>query len=172
MGKSTGKLDLLAEWADPVDNPSDPANDPTSDETRKQMYVKEILLEDGTSDTVSIGGPQIEAIKHELGDTKRHIVTYQAPGTTRYREYMDPAVLATPEELMRPTPAEVGSQAALDAMIEVGHRKLRPPRGGKPGARAADLPVGAKLLAVILSRTPGKAAGCGCTWSGHGSLPA
>jgi hypothetical protein len=118
-GKSTGKLDLLAEWADPLDNPSDPANDPTSAETRKQMYVKEILLEDGSSDSVDIGGPKIEAIQHELNDTKRHLVTYQSPGTTRFREYMDPAVLATPAELMRPTPAELGTPPALDAMFEV-----------------------------------------------------
>jgi hypothetical protein len=118
-GKSTGKLDLLAEWSDPLDDPEDSANDPASDEQHQQMYVKEILLEDGSSDTVVIGSPKIGAIEHDFGDTKRHIVTYKAPGSTRFREYMDPSVLDTPEELMRPTPAEVGTQPALDAMIEV-----------------------------------------------------
>jgi hypothetical protein len=43
-------------------------------------------------------GAQVEAIQHDFGDTKRHIVTYQAPGTTRFREYMDPAVLNTPAD--------------------------------------------------------------------------
>jgi hypothetical protein len=118
-GKSTGKLDLLAEWADPLDDPGDPSNDPASDEQHQQMHVEEILLEDGSSDVVDIGGPQIEAVQHDFGDTKRHIVTYRAPGTTRFREYMDPSVLETPEELMRPTPAEDGTQPALDAMTEV-----------------------------------------------------
>jgi hypothetical protein len=131
-GKSTGKLDLLAEWADPLDNPGDPANDPASDETRKQMYVKEILLEDGSSDLADIGGPKIEAIQHELNDTKRHIVTYQAPGTTRFREYMDSAVLATPVELMRPTPAEQGTQPALDARIEVDVENSARPEAASP----------------------------------------
>ena len=131
-GKSTGKLDLLSEWADPLDDPRDPANDPANDLAHKQMYVKEILLEDGSSDLVVIGSPKFEPIKHELSDTKRHIVTYQAPGTTRFREYMDPAVLATPAELMRPTPAEVGTQPALDAMFEVDVANSARPEAANP----------------------------------------
>jgi len=131
-GKSTGKLDLLASWADPLDDPSDPANNPAGDQTQQEIYVKEILLEEGSGDEVDIGGSLVEAIRHELGDLKRHRVTYRAPGTTRFREYLDPAVLATPEELMRPTPAEAGTQPALDAMLEVDVANATRPAAASP----------------------------------------
>jgi hypothetical protein len=110
-GKSTGKLDLLAKWEDPVDDPDNPT-------AKTEMYVKEILLEDASLDLVGVGA-EVDAIQHELGDTKRHIVTYQAPGTTRFREYLDPVVLNTPAELKRPTPAEVDTPQDLDARFEV-----------------------------------------------------
>lgn len=130
--KSTGKLDLLADWSDPRDDPSDPANNPASDQTHKQMYVKEILLEDGSNDVAEIGGSKIEAIRHELNDTRRHIITYQTRGTTRFREYMPPTVLATPAELMRPTPAELGTQPALDAMMVVDVANASRPQAANP----------------------------------------
>jgi hypothetical protein len=130
-GKSTGKLDLLAEWADPLDDPDDPTNDPTVAQSSRQMYVKEILLEDSI-DLLEIDGLAIMGIQHEFGDTKRHLVTYQAPGTSRFREYMDPAVLQTPAELMRPTPAELGTAPALDAMIQVDVENSARPEAPSP----------------------------------------
>lgn len=102
--KSTGKIDLKAFWSDPFDDLAKTAFDPLTDFVEQNMHVEEILAPDATDDQLGV-----KSVKHAFGDTKHHRVSYSAIGTTRYREYFPPAILATPEKLIRPAPGEPGA---------------------------------------------------------------
>lgn len=95
--KSTGKVDLWAKWDDPVDDLGQPIFHSQSQE----MHVAEVIAHDPANDSLAIA-----AIRHSLGDTKYHHVTYWPVATTRFREYFPAAVTANPENLIRPLPAE------------------------------------------------------------------
>jgi hypothetical protein len=112
--KSTGKIDLRAAWTDPFDDPGKPSYDPLTDIVQREMHVAEIAARDAADDQL-----EVEDVVHAIGDTKYHRVTYTPIATTRYLENFPPAVLANPEDLVRPTPAEIGSPAALNARIEL-----------------------------------------------------
>src|SRR4029077_14160854 len=65
-------------------------------------------------------------------DTRYHRVTYTAVGTTRYREYFPPVVLANSQELIRPTPAEGGTPPAANARLELDVPSSTRPDAPKP----------------------------------------
>ncbi len=119
-GKSTGKVDLWAEWADPLDNPDDPANDPTTDLTPARMMVRELTLPDPGEDAPTLlsllqaMNEAAPALRHPLGDTKYHQVRYTPIGSTRFREHFPPAVLANADNLVRPRPGETPVTTVLD----------------------------------------------------------
>jgi hypothetical protein len=114
-GKSTGKVDLWAEWSDPRDDPSDPANAPAADRVPRRMHVRELILPDPAEDKPVFAGilaamDDKAGVRHALGDTRFHRVRYGVVGTSRFREHFPPGTPA--ESLVRPLPAE---QAAADA---------------------------------------------------------
>ena len=118
-GASTAKVNLLAEWTDPVDLPEEPAprqQTVTSlvDELPLTRLREGYLAAPGTpTRRVGYYDPENDQIamvragdragraaagelffrdaapRHEIGDTKRHIVRYTAVATSRYREYFD-----------------------------------------------------------------------------------
>ncbi len=94
---STGKVNLLGLWKDPVD---DPAADPA--ERASQAVVGEWQVVDPAQDVLPISG-----VRHDLGDTHYHAVTYVPRGATRFREYMPQSVLDKPELITAPTLAEI-----------------------------------------------------------------
>ena len=77
-GKSTLRLDLEARWIDPVDSPGEP----TWREIPVQAHAATLAI---APDQTRL--PIHGQIRHELGDTKRRTVFYQAVATTRFREY-------------------------------------------------------------------------------------
>jgi len=127
--KSTGKIDLKASWSDPFDDLAKPSFNPATDLVQQNMHVEEIPAPDAANDQLPIKDLRGQAVKHALGDTKYHLVTYMAIGTTRYREYFPPAVLANPQDLIRPTPAEVGTVPADNARFA-----LDVPNSARPDA--------------------------------------
>ncbi len=118
-GDSTAKVDVRAEWVDPIDVPGEPLLN-----SRFEAHVDELPLprpregylvapgkekrrvgyydpENSQIAMVRYGdhtGPASTfskyfsqaAPRHELGDTKRHLVRYKAVATSRYREYFPP----------------------------------------------------------------------------------
>src|SRR6185503_16427354 len=89
---STARVQLLANWTDPID---DPATDPPvglpvvpTFQTQKS-HVCEIVVPQGVS-PVGIIDSGTKA-KHEFHDTKYHLVKYTPVGTTRFREYFPPS---------------------------------------------------------------------------------
>ncbi|MFQ5810607.1 MAG: hypothetical protein ACE5JM_13405, partial [Armatimonadota bacterium] len=76
-GKSTAKVDVLAEWSEPIDALSEPEWQPVPG----KAHVSEIPIEED-ADELAL------AERHEFGDTKYRRVTYTAVATTRFREYL------------------------------------------------------------------------------------
>jgi hypothetical protein len=119
-GASTDKIDLHAEWTDPVDDPAKPA--PTT--RLSKAIVDEIPLPstktvqlrapgadyrlvgryDAPHDTIcflrhgDMLGSKAEGVvqyldaapRHQIGDARHHVVRYTPVATSRYREYFDP----------------------------------------------------------------------------------
>ena len=103
--KSTSKVDLWARWEDPVDDLSQPIFQTES----REMHVAEIGANDPGNDQLAIA-----AIRHSLGDTKYHHVTYWPIATTRFREYFPPAITDNPQNLIRPLPSESAVLTTID----------------------------------------------------------
>ena len=94
---STGRVQLLAEWTDPVDDPSDPTA-PVPDLRTQSSHVCEVDVPEGV-DPVSLKATS--PWKHELHDTKYHRVDYTPVAITRFREYF-PASTNTPAAMTLP----------------------------------------------------------------------
>jgi hypothetical protein len=122
--KSTGKVDLWAEWKDPRDDPADPTNDPTIDVDWQRTHVRELTLPDPKDDTPSLTGilramgdkagdpgDLVQGLRHAVGDTKYHSVVYTPIASTRFRENFAPGLSAA--DLTRPLPAEVPKPTTL-----------------------------------------------------------
>ncbi|HEX2398926.1 MAG TPA: hypothetical protein VHJ79_02850 [Mycobacterium sp.] len=94
--KSTGRLDVDAEWTEPVDD----VTLPSWQIRHGQSHVADFLLgasEDecriGSEDYAPTPGrPPTHQVRHEFGDTKHRWVNYTATATTRFREYFPPAI--------------------------------------------------------------------------------
>jgi hypothetical protein len=113
--KSTQKVDLRAAWQDPYDDLAKPTYDETTDVVSQEMHVAEIGVADSKKDQVDF-----QAIQHPVGDTKYHKVTYTPIASTRFREYFPTTITADPQNLIRPTAAEVGTPAADAAKMTIG----------------------------------------------------
>jgi hypothetical protein len=90
-GKSTIKVDIHADWQEPVDDLNDKA---------QPQFV--------TGSAVAFSTPIEPAMSvarifgtHEFHDTKHRTVNYQAIATTRFREYFPEAVTVNPDNLTR-----------------------------------------------------------------------
>jgi hypothetical protein len=91
-GKSTMKLDVLASWQEPIDDPiaqpcPQPGQPPLSLPTilHGQAHAFEVPIE--PTDT-QLSFTANDNRRHQFGDTKYRRVTYTAVGTTRFREYL------------------------------------------------------------------------------------
>ncbi|MDQ3813804.1 MAG: hypothetical protein M3347_07615, partial [Armatimonadota bacterium] len=93
-GKSTVRIDVKAEWDEPVDNPRDPNNNPATDRLSGKATLEDLRVEaDDTTANLSQ--------RHEFHDTKHRRVRYQAVATTRFREYFGPAIINDPKNITR-----------------------------------------------------------------------
>lgn len=116
---STAKIDLLAEWSDPLDDPSISGNQPDSDRVERTAFLAELMVKDETQSDVplqaKVGDEVRDYVVHDIGDTKYHKITYRAVASTRFREYFPPAVTDKAANLQRPSPAELTADAAKPA---------------------------------------------------------
>ncbi len=78
-GKSTAKVDILAEWDEPIDA----LEEPRPGQLVGKASVGELKIEPQTT-TLRI------ARRHEFGDTRYRRVTYTALATSRFRDYFNP----------------------------------------------------------------------------------
>jgi hypothetical protein len=93
--KSTGKLDLQAEWQEPVD-------DLTEDKYKivsGKAHAFELRIDYSFPNTLF--DKLWETDRHEFGDTRHRWVSYHLEATTRYREYFPPEITSDPKNIQR-----------------------------------------------------------------------
>jgi hypothetical protein len=94
--RSTGKLELVARWEEPIDDLNRPA--PTTIEGNAHVADFELLASEdacriGRDDVPASGSsPAVHKVRHEFHDTKHRWVNYRATATTRFREYFTPEI--------------------------------------------------------------------------------
>ncbi len=109
-GPSTGTFQVVADWTDPLDDPTTQAPGTVAHSTNALLKhvlpnQMELLLKGRTGDL------------HEVGDTKAHTITYSGVATTRYADCFDPetspltrpctAITASVPSSARPAPPAV-----------------------------------------------------------------
>jgi hypothetical protein len=134
--KSTGRVDFLAEWDEPFDDPTRPLPLDGIDGREiihKEGRVLEMPIEPFYEDLDSIGFPvnlnnitgypypkqaQPDFYEHDFGDTKHRRVRYFLNATTRFRDYFPPEIYEKSELISRRGPHtenSVSSSARPDA---------------------------------------------------------
>ena len=102
--KSTDRLDLRATWNEPLEDLKDkrPKNVPRIDHafsikmTDKQSFGGNHEYRDEGPDLISAGGISHDRLKpkmHEFHDTRYRRIEYWLEGTTKFREFLTPALL-------------------------------------------------------------------------------
>jgi hypothetical protein len=81
--KSTDKLDLLANWIEPVDDLAE--DEPGTIDVNANAF--ELKISDMDNNTIDLPVKPCVDHLHEFGDTKYRHVKYYFVGTTRFREY-------------------------------------------------------------------------------------
>ncbi|MEN0072560.1 MAG: hypothetical protein AAGC63_16395, partial [Propionicimonas sp.] len=102
--RSTGRVDVEATWTEQVDDlaedlPADGVNGlPVRPghghvgEINHLHRVEDDCLVGRDDQPTPVGKGSVHLLRHEFGDTRHRVVTYQATATTRFREYFPPEV--------------------------------------------------------------------------------
>lgn len=121
-GPSTERLDVEAEWSEWVDDIVKPApariTVKAAAASTTVRYHEDLVVLAGDKD-VTVPMPdgttmEVHAAVHQLGDTKHRDVDYRMRASTRYREYFDPRLVPTIDDvslLGPPVPIDVPSTA-------------------------------------------------------------
>jgi hypothetical protein len=93
--KSTDKLDLLANWIEPVDDLD--KDEPKTIDVNAHAF--ELKIDESFNDDLKIPLRLCGSHRHEFGDTKYRYVKYYLQGTTRFREYFHPVITQLSDEV-------------------------------------------------------------------------
>lgn len=134
--RSTGKIELLAEWDEPVDYITEPMprDNPSNTDYKPvhgRAHVFEAKIEEFYPDNlpvpIAVKDPSKadavvavdpETFRHEFGDTKHRMVDYHLLGTTRFREYFPQEIVGDKKQISRDGPTfkvNIPSSARPDA---------------------------------------------------------
>lgn len=120
--RSSAKLEALAEWMEWIDDPAQPAP------VRRRFSAKlpdvaiaapPLRSQEPFSGIAydALGSGSIDAAKlhyrHDFGDHKFRLVRYSLRATTRFREYLPPAITAEADNLVRLGPEYAGHRLSL-----------------------------------------------------------
>jgi hypothetical protein len=96
---STSSVDVLANWVDPLDDPTNPQNIPDKATLSVSGHAFKLSVPDptpeGAIDSPATVMPPAQTFAiftkpgglHDLGDTKHHLVNYAATGMSRFSEF-------------------------------------------------------------------------------------
>ena len=153
--RSTGKLEVLAEWMEWIDDPSQPA--PVRRRFSAQLpevAIASPALHDQEPATgrsyedLGTGGPEAKHahIRHDFGDHKFRLVRYRLRATTRFREYLPSSIAAVPDNLVRVGPVYDDHKLALPGAYDT--------QFPDPDVTPSPLPPDAELGAPLLPTQP------------------
>jgi hypothetical protein len=112
-GPSTERLDIEAEWGEWVDDITKPGPEQITVKAAAASttvrYDEDLVVLGGEEDS-TIPLPdgtalEVHAAVHQLGDTKHRDIDYRMRASTRYREYFDPRVVPTIDDVSLVGPA-------------------------------------------------------------------
>ena len=98
--KSTGKLDVQAEWQEPVDDLTEDKYKIVSGKAHAFEMRIDYKFPNHLPDKAW------ENQRHEFGDTRHRWVGYHLEATTRYREYFPPEITSDPKNIQRIGPVK------------------------------------------------------------------
>jgi hypothetical protein len=101
--KSTDKIDVHAAWSDPIDDLSQPKFTLVPHEA----HIDQVAAKKPTDNVLSL-----EGMRHAVGDTRFHAMTYRATASTRFREYFPDTIWKDPTQITRPLQSELSTPAA------------------------------------------------------------
>jgi hypothetical protein len=122
--KSTGKVDLLADWGEPVDDPvhNQPLQGPgTPNPSLRQTQNSPVVSLPSVSSPLASAGSQDStatdrfSARHEFFDTKHRNVTYHAVATSRFKEFYTPGTDVT-KSTATPVLVDIPSSARPDTL--------------------------------------------------------
>jgi hypothetical protein len=127
-GRSTGKFEIEAawqEWVDDVDKPGPELVDSHGQLGEVQLpenYINLFSLGPTIDLQQPDGGGQKRARgdRHEFGDTKFRLIQYTLRATTRFREYLPPALYAQRDQVTRVGPIASGPAMKVGAANDPG----------------------------------------------------
>jgi hypothetical protein len=102
--KSTGRLEIVAQWTEPIDRPTDAKPDENVPGAGHVCAFTLAVTEDSArlapqDKPATAATPLRHRAVHEFGDTKHRVVQYRAVATTRFREYFAPEITADPKKI-------------------------------------------------------------------------
>jgi len=123
-GPSTGKFEIEADWEEWVDDPAQP--EPVRRNFKGQLgeiplaenHANEFILAQAVDDA-RVESPDPRPVErapgdvHALGDTRFRLVRYRVRATTRFREYLQPAIYAQRDKVTRLGPIAEGPAMAM-----------------------------------------------------------
>lgn len=133
-GPSTGKIEVEAEWDEWVDDLSKPA----PERVRYNGQLAEIKLAENHRNEFTLQQAVIAQMLdenaqrgdvHALGDTRFRLIRYRLRATTRFREYLPPAIYDVKDHVTRLGPIATGQPFALPPEDDAGAPVLQDPVG-------------------------------------------
>ena len=167
-GPTTGKIEVEADWHEWVDDPGKPR----PERIAGHGVLPEIPLSENYANLFSLSNaveeqqadadkPRAPGNRHEFGDTRFRLIRYRLRATTRFREYLPPAIYEKTDEVTRLGPIADGPLVETGADDDPGAPVL-PRDGAAPNTivRASAPPDAPSLMYVLPTfrwqETPGQ----------------
>ncbi|HSK51301.1 MAG TPA: hypothetical protein VLA44_00995 [Clostridia bacterium] len=128
--RSTGRLDVFGHWTEDVDliDEGTPkmARSGNAVVHDAQAFGFDLGPGEDMADVTTVVKGVARASRHEFGDTKYRRIVYHSVATTRFREYLPPAIAAIPDEIQRREAWQDGSGTWVSALIRDVPSSARP----------------------------------------------
>ena len=117
--KSTGRLDVLGEWSEDVDLPSEllPRMSAYGTAVPHQAFAFGFDIGPGENSAEAALPAQKRISRHEFGDTKYRRVLYHSVATTRFREFLPATIAQDPANIQRVEQATGADGEPVPALV-------------------------------------------------------
>jgi hypothetical protein len=165
-GASSGKFEVVAEWSEWVDD----INQPAPKRVQHKAHLAEVPLPENAINNFMLAAmaeahkppvgnafgsgdsQRLKGNRHEFGDTKFRLVRYKLEATTRFREYLPPALYEKKDLTIRVGPPALESLAKLGADNDPGAPVLFNVSGATPNGtvvRSTAVPDVPRIVYVV-----------------------
>jgi len=156
-GPTTGKIEVEADWQEWVDDP----DKPRPERVAGHGVLAEIPLTENYTNLFSLSNaveeqqvdpakPRAPGNRHEFGDTRFRLIRYRLRATTRFREYLPPALYEQADKVTRAGPVADGPLVETGADDDPGAPvRVRDGAAQNTVVRASAPPDAPRLMYVL-----------------------